>query len=56
MTPVESVTAVALRPFFSYAQQHKVLSGSDDLQQVNAGFEESQGGSGLQLKHFSLTP
>lgn len=56
VTPVESVTSIALRPILTYAQQHKVLSGSDDLQQVNAGFEESQGGSGLQLKNFSLTP
>jgi hypothetical protein len=55
VTPNESVTSLALAPFFSYAQRRGVLSGSDDLQQVSAGFEESQGAAGLQLSDFSLS-
>jgi len=56
VTPVESVSSLALAPFFSYAERQGVLSGSDDLQQVNTGFEESQGGAGLQLDDFALNP
>jgi len=56
VTSVESVTRFALAPFFSYARRHGVLSRSDDLQQVSTGFEESRGGTGLQLDDFSLTP
>jgi len=56
VTPAESVTSLALAPLFAYLQGLGVLSGSDDLQQVSTGFEEWQGGTGLQVSDFSLTP
>jgi hypothetical protein len=56
VTPLDTVNNLPLAPFFSYAEGQGVLSGSDYLQEISAGFEESQGGTGLQLNYFSVSP
>jgi hypothetical protein len=56
VNPDDSVSGLPLAPFFSAAIKSGDLDPSDDLQQVSAGFEVSQGGTGLRLKSFSVIP
>jgi hypothetical protein len=55
VSPVSSVTSLPLMPFFSYAESQGLLSSSDYLRQVAAGFELWSYGAGLQTTNFSVT-